>query len=246
VTSRHAELGQRVAGVLDAAEQAAEEICADARAEAERIVREAEERGRARVEELTGVPERLRAEADEYAAQTRTVAEADAEHERVAALEDARATRARAEEEARALEAQATANVRAIEEGGRARKAEITREIEALVRERREAVERLRDTLKSLARVLAEAAPDEAQGRLSKLFGRGSEETMYEALKEGVTESARGNGATGKQDPLYAEAKRLGIRGRSTMSRSELVEAVRARGGVVEGAGGEGEEQSGG
>jgi hypothetical protein len=171
----------------------------------------------------------------------------------VAALEDARATRARAEEEARAHEAQATANVRAIEEGGRARKAQLSAEIDALVRERHAAVERLRDVLKDLAslggrleHVVADAAPDEPPGRLSKLLGRGPEETMYETLKASVTESSRGNGATGKQDPLYAEAKRLGIRGRSTMSRSELVEAVRARGGVVEEAGDERKEEPGG
>ena len=66
----HAETGSRVAAVLNAAEEAAETIRAEARRHADEVLREAKNDAGARVEELTREAERVRAEADDYARDT--------------------------------------------------------------------------------------------------------------------------------------------------------------------------------
>ena len=63
----HGETGSHVAGVLNAAEDAAETIRAKARRDADEILRDARADAAARVEELTREAARVRLEADDYA-----------------------------------------------------------------------------------------------------------------------------------------------------------------------------------
>ena len=92
----HAETGTRVAAVLNAAEEAAETIRAEARRHADETLRQAKVDADARVEELTREAERVRSEADEYAKDIRgavdsygTQARRDAEQEARKLLADA-------------------------------------------------------------------------------------------------------------------------------------------------------------
>ena len=78
----YAEVAERVAGVLRAAEEAAEQIRRDARVEVERAKREAEAEGRARAEELARRAEEIRSEADEYARDIRLAVDAYANQRR--------------------------------------------------------------------------------------------------------------------------------------------------------------------
>ena len=63
----HTQLGDRVAHVLNAAEEAANQIRVDARREGVRIIQEAEATAATRVDELTREAEQLREDAEHYA-----------------------------------------------------------------------------------------------------------------------------------------------------------------------------------
>src|SRR3954449_2703407 len=67
VRTDHAETGSRVAGVLNAAEEAAETIKDEAWRHADEILRQANADAATRVEDLTREAERVRVEADDYA-----------------------------------------------------------------------------------------------------------------------------------------------------------------------------------
>jgi hypothetical protein len=111
--SATAEIGPRVAEVLQAAEAAAEEIVADARREAEEV------RGAAAqaLEQATVESEQLRLDADSYAGSTR--AQAD---------EQAELLRREAHEEVEALRAEAEADARVLREDGEAVREQLARE----------------------------------------------------------------------------------------------------------------------
>ena len=64
-TKAFTEVGERVAGVLRAAEDAAEQIRADARSEAAAVVERAHEDAAARIQELTRAAEQTRADAED-------------------------------------------------------------------------------------------------------------------------------------------------------------------------------------
>lgn len=125
---RSAEVGARVSAVLTAAEEAAAEIRRSAQEDAERTLREAEERAHARVEEITGEPERL-------------LAEAEAESQRRRAETD------RAIEEARAL---AQDEARRFEEAAHEAQESLLAEVRAIEDERKKALSRLQRALGSL------------------------------------------------------------------------------------------------
>ena len=77
----HPGVAERVDAIIAAAQQAAEQILAEARRDADEIRRGAEDETAKRVSELTLSAERTRAEADEYASDTRArAASAAASH----------------------------------------------------------------------------------------------------------------------------------------------------------------------
>lgn len=172
-----AAIGSRVAAVLAAAEEAAANILADARAEAERLVRQAEERGQARYQQLTGEPERL-------------VAEAQAKSERLLA-ETAQAV----ETQRREAEDAATA----LERETRKRQAELAAQTSAIYEEREQALGQVEQTLTALRDVSSQleavlgAAPPVAEPPRRSVFSRRKPaappgDGLYEALHEGVAD----------------------------------------------------------
>ena len=135
----YADPGGHVAGVLRAAEDAAEQIRADARAEAAEIVRSAQ---------------RVRDEADAYALDVRQPVEAYANQQRREAEEEARKAAAGAEAEARALREAAQEMARGLEDETRRRREALREETRALEERRNRALDDLREIASGLEDVL--------------------------------------------------------------------------------------------
>jgi vacuolar-type H+-ATPase subunit E/Vma4 len=232
----YAEVGERIAAILNAAEASAEQIRTHARDEAAEILRHAHETAASRVTELTREPERLRDEAQAHAHATRTAADDYAAETRQTAETHARQLVDDAEREADELRAAAQAEVRRIEEEGRRRQRELTDQIRALhgVRDDavgalqaatgglREAAQRLESQVLPIVDADAESAFERDAGARpwSRLFKR---ETPPVVLNG---DGAHVEDAESPSDDLYERAKELGIRGRSKMSRDELEAAV--------------------
>jgi hypothetical protein len=230
--SAYSEVGERIAAILDAAEEAAERIRTTARDEAAGILRHAHHTAAQRVEELTREPERLRDEAAQAAHRTREEADAYAAETRSDADRAARDAVATAQREADELRQAAHDEVRRIEEDGRRRGQEIAAEIKALTDLRDDTARRVQEVvagLRSAASGLEErvlpfvdeaAAAAAAERAPSGIFSR------LRRREEAPPVQANGSAA----DDLYERAKALGIRGRSKMTREELEEAVREAG----------------
>jgi hypothetical protein len=142
------DLGGRVAGVLQAAEQAAEQIRADAEVEADTIRASADE-----------YAQDVRQAVDTYAAQQRREAEAEAARAVEAGLAEARAMREAAQAMARRLEDEA-----------RARAEALRTETKALEDRRSRALDDLREIAGTLQDLLGgdrQAAPEPIAGALS-------------------------------------------------------------------------------
>jgi vacuolar-type H+-ATPase subunit E/Vma4 len=251
------EVGQRIAGILDAAEASAEKIRSSARAEAAQILHQAHERAAARMEELTLEPERIRDEAarqadavraaaDAYAAETRDAA--DAYSSKVGASADtysdethasaddyAEETRRAADETARQLRQDAEADVRKIEEDGRRLQKELADQTRQLVAVRDQAAVRVRAAIGGLR-----GAADELETETLAAAGIdvGEPEAAARVLTRLFRREAPVNAPSASavhaapspspSDDLYDRAKELGIRGRSKMNRAELEAAVHA------------------
>ena len=172
---RSAEVGARVSAVLTAAEEAAAQIRREAQEEAERIVREAEERGRARVEELTGEPERLLAEAEADSRRRREETDRAIEEARALAQDEAR----RFDEDARRAQEELLSEVRAIEDERK----------KALSRLQR-ALGSLRTTSNQLEEICTAMSPNgeepERRGLRALLPSRGDPNghSVYESLQQ--------------------------------------------------------------
>ena len=266
----YAEVGSRVASVLNAAEEAAEQIRADARRSADDIRRQAE------------------IEARRYANERRQ--QADFEARRVVA---------EAHVQAQSIVEAARATGRQLEEAGLAQQERFRIHTVALEKRVERALDGLRSVTNQLQHVVLDAAPGSTAGpeledethelpTLAELPGRaGSEKAwhriglaltrrakvaegeaelapeptvvvrraashdpagtnVYETLKgsvekvgdrwvaksgdrpEGEADGAEAAGNGEGSDDLYERAKRLGIRGRTKMSREELAQAVAA------------------
>lgn len=208
---QHDQLGERIAALLNVAEAAAEQIRADAREEAERLLAEATTAAVQRSKELTRDAEELHAkaethwrEAQERAERTIAQAEQDALGRRTGADEDARRT----------------------EEAALARRAEIEGEIHALLERRaraldgtRRAMGELRTTVSELDTLLEEMSPDNAsadaapadteqphEGLLGRLRLRGKGEAK-------TTGAAPGSGpAADVYDTLKGSVEKVGGR----------------------------------
>jgi hypothetical protein len=253
----YADIGVRVAGVLNAAEEAAEQIRADARRSAEDIRRQAE------------------AEARRFTAERRR--EADQEAHRVLAA---------AHSQAKAIRDEAQAAARQVEEAGLLRQEQFRQQIRALEQRVERALDGLRGVTAQLQDVVLDAAPDtrrtavdvethapvdaveSAPAKPRRRFGLGarraaepdaelaagepSDADVYESLRgavekrggrwvprettaeamEGIADG--GDAASGaledapNRKALLERAKQLGIRDRTKMSDEDLAQAVAA------------------
>jgi vacuolar-type H+-ATPase subunit E/Vma4 len=148
-----------VTGVLRAAEDAAEKMRADARAEAATILDQAEGRASSRIEELTREAERARSDADDYAHDVRSAVDGYGTQQRREADEEARRILADAEEQARAVREAAQEMAGQIEGEARTRHETLRDEIRILEDRRQQALDRLRDLVLELNDFLPEASP---------------------------------------------------------------------------------------
>lgn len=157
-TSSYADIGERVAGVLAAAETAATQIREDARASAEEVLSLAREEAEA-----------LRRDAAAYDADTREAVEAYASNRRREIDEDVQRQLADSEAQARATRQAAEAMARQIEE-------EAKRRGQALRDESRAVEERLKKAAQGLRRMTAE---------IEELLGApaGDGESLTDALR---------------------------------------------------------------
>jgi hypothetical protein len=156
----YAQFGDRVASVLQAAEEAAQQIRADARAAAQQMTRQAEQEAKARLEESRREADRLRAEADAESRNTREAAQAYTANHRREAEEHAARLLSDAETQARASREAAEAMVQRIEESARSLEEEV-REQERMIRGRMQRyLAGLRDASAQIETVLGETERD--------------------------------------------------------------------------------------
>jgi cell division septum initiation protein DivIVA len=152
----YTDVGTRVSGILAAAEQAAEEIRADARRQAAETLRKAEDEAQVRIDELTRSAERVRGEADDYARDIRTAVDSFGTQQRREAEEEVRTILADAEAQARAVREAAQEMAEQIEGDARRRHQTLQNEARALEERRQRVLESLRDIAAQLQDALVE------------------------------------------------------------------------------------------
>jgi hypothetical protein len=165
------QVGDRVAHVLTAADEAAEQIRADVRREGVRIIQEAETTAAKRVEELTREAEQLRKDAEDYARDIRSAVDSYATQQRREAEEESRRILSEAETQARATREASQEMSEQMQQEARRRHEMLQRESKALEERRLRVVEGLRDLSAQLQDALVEPA---RQGR--------EEESLTDAL----------------------------------------------------------------
>ena len=157
----YAELGDRVAAVLQAAEEAAEQIRSEADAAAEQVTRQAEQESRSRLEQAKSEAQRVRVEADTEAKNTREAVESYATNHRREAEEKAARLLAEAEVQARASREAAEAMAQRIEESARTLEEEV-RDQERMIRGRMQRyLAALRDVSGQIEEVLGKTDGDQ-------------------------------------------------------------------------------------
>ena len=166
----HAETGTRVAAVLNAAEEAAETIRAEARRHADELLREAKDDAAVRVEELTRDAERVRTEADDYARDIRAAVDSYGTQARRDAEEEARKILTDAEDHARGTREAAQDMASQIDEDARRRHESLVREAKSLEERRQRVLDGLRDLAAQLQDALVEPT------------SRGMDESLADAL----------------------------------------------------------------
>jgi chromosome segregation ATPase len=157
----YTDVGEAVAGVLRAAEEAAEKIRTEARTQAIEIVEAARGEATTRIEELTHEAERTRHDAEEYAADIRQAVESYGGQQRREADEEGRRILAAAESQARATREAAQEMAGQIEREARLHNERLRDEIRSL-EERRE---RVLVGLRELTAELNELFPELSAGR---------------------------------------------------------------------------------
>lgn len=153
------DVADAVAGVLRAAEEAAEKIRADARTQALDIVERAQGEADTRIAELTREAVRTRTEADDYAHDVRAAVDGYGTQQRREAEEDARQILADAEEQARATREAAEEMSQRIQGEVQGRHEHLRDEVRALEERRSRALDDLRDLAAQLADLLPEHEP---------------------------------------------------------------------------------------
>jgi cell division septum initiation protein DivIVA len=140
-----AAVGDRVSEILQAAEEAADQILTQARAQALDIQGRAEEDAATRVRELSAETERLREEALEYARDTRTAVDSYADQHRREAEQEARELLGAAELEAESVRRSTEERAQQLEEQDRERTQGLREEALALEERRDRTLEELRE-----------------------------------------------------------------------------------------------------
>jgi hypothetical protein len=163
----HASTGTQVAAVLNAAEEAAETIRAEARRHADETLRQAKSDAAAKVEELTREAERVRSEADNYAKDIRVAVDSYGTQARREAEQEARKVLADAEDQARATREAAQEMAGQIEEDARRRHESLVRESKSLEERRQRVLDGLRDLVAQLQDALVEPASGSADESLA-------------------------------------------------------------------------------
>jgi hypothetical protein len=154
-------VGARVTGILEAAEQAAEQIRSDALREASETMRRAEADAQARIEELTREAERVRLEADDYARDIRQAVDSYGTQARREAEEEARALMQSAEDHSRSIRESADAMAEQIQAEAHRRHESLLREAKALEERRQRVLDGLRDLVAQLQDALVEPSGHE-------------------------------------------------------------------------------------
>jgi len=173
-TGSYADVGERVAGVLSAAEAAAEHIRADARREAQDILAVAE----------VGAAE-ARGKAEAYDRDTRSVVDSYATERRREAEQEVQQQLADADAQARATRQAAEAMARQIEEAGWKRG-------QALRDESKVVEERLKKALAGLRRMV---------GELEELVGAPEPASLTDALRPGVPRATASQATISGREP---------------------------------------------
>jgi hypothetical protein len=153
-------VGEHVSAILRAAEEAAEEIRADARRLSDRLLQQASETARAKIVELTEEAERSHSEADEYARDMRMAVEAYAKKHRQDAEEAARELTDEAEARAKSILESAREAARQAEEDALRHQQALRAETQMLEERRRQALNGVRK-LMTILEGLADEASDE-------------------------------------------------------------------------------------
>lgn len=162
-TRGYTEFGDRVAAVLQAAEEAAEQIRSDAQTAAEQMTRQAEQVSKSLLGEAKSEAQRVRVEADTEAKNTREAVESYATNHRREAEEKAAKTLSEADAQARAAREAAEAMAQRIEESARSLEEEV-REQDRMVRGRMQRyLAALRDVSSQIEEVLGETERGEPE-----------------------------------------------------------------------------------
>lgn len=152
----YAELGDRVAAVLQAAEEAAQQIRSDANTAAEQVTRQAEQESKSMLEQAKSEAQRVRVEADTEAKNTREAVESYATNHRREAEVKAAKVLSEAEVQARASREAAEAMAQRIEESARTLEEEV-RDQDRMIRGRMQRyLAALRDVSGQIEEVLGE------------------------------------------------------------------------------------------
>jgi hypothetical protein len=168
---RHSGVGERVSGILNAAEAAAEQIRQDARQAAAEIIRQAEAVAAAREHELEVEFDRARARAEDEVRDLRLAVESYASRRRADADEEARQRISDAETQARATREAAAQMARELEEGAQQRHQEVRAQTRALEKQRDRTLEELRRIAAQLEEFLpAPAPPPRTEETLSEVL----------------------------------------------------------------------------
>jgi DNA anti-recombination protein RmuC len=167
-------VGQHVSAILRAAEEAAEQIRADALRLSDRLLEQTREAAGAKIAELTEEAERSRSEADEYARDMRMAVEAYARKHRQDAEEAARDLINQAEARAKSSLESAQEGARRFEDGARRHQEQLRSEIQRLEERRRQALDGIRDLLGILEELVDDAGGEERQELDATLKERGA------------------------------------------------------------------------
>jgi F0F1-type ATP synthase membrane subunit b/b' len=159
----YADVGDAVAGVLRAAEEAAEKIRAEAHTQALDVVERAQGEAATRIAELTREAERTRVDADDYSHDIRAAVDSYGTQRRRESEEEARQILADAQEQARATREAAQEMALQIEGDARARTERLREEARSLEERRNRVLDDLRDLavqLQDLVPELERARPE--------------------------------------------------------------------------------------
>jgi ribonuclease Y len=160
------DVGDAVAGVLRAAEEAAEKIRGEAHTQALEVVERAQGEASTRIAELTREAERTRSDAEDYAHDIRAAVDSYGTQQRREADEEARQILADAEEQARATREAAQEMAQRIQGEAQTRHERLRDELRTLEERKSRVLDDLRDLAAQLGDLVPERGPAGRQAEL--------------------------------------------------------------------------------